>query len=91
MHFNLTRRLYTNINISKAFGFKAVVYYIKDNNFNFNFAIANYSDNSKPLAATIRTTYPKKSSIEPIMFLSRWLSLAEHWYWLTKLEIASLV
>ena len=71
MHFNLTCRLYANINTSKAFSFKVIVYYIKDNDFNFNFAIANYSNNSKPLVATIKTTYLKKSSIKPIMFLSR--------------------
>ena len=76
MHFDLTCRFYTDINASKAFGFGAIVYYVKDND--SNSAIADYSDNSKPLAATIRTTYSKKFSIKPIMFLSRWLLLVEH-------------
>ena len=91
MHFDPTRRLYADIDASKAFGFGAVVYHVKDDDSNSDSATADCSDNSKPPAATIRTTYPKKSSIEPIMFLSRRLSPAEHRYWPTELEIAGLV
>ena len=76
MHFDPSRRLYANVDASKAFGFGVVVYYIKDDD--SSSAIADYSDTSEAPAAAIRSTYPKKSSIEPIMFLSRRLSLAEH-------------
>ena len=89
VHFDPTRRLYADVDASKAFGIGAVVYHVKDDD---PHATADCSDNSKaPAAATTRPAYPKKSSIEPIMFLSRRLSPAEHRYWPTELEIAGLV
>jgi len=52
-----------------------------------NSPTADCSDISKAPTAT----YPKESSIKPIICLSRRLSLVEHQYWPTKLEIAGLV
>ena len=63
VHFDPSRRLYADVDASKAFGFGAVIYHVKDDALD---------------SAT--ATYPRKSSIEPIMFLSRQLSLVEHWY-----------
>ena len=57
-----------NLNASKAFGFGAVLYHSKDDEFSL-----------------------KKTSIEPVLFLSRLLTDAETRYWSTKLEIAGLV
>ena len=78
VHFDLNRRLYADVDASKAFRIGAVVYYVKDDD--SGSATADCSNISEAPAATTRTTYPKKSNIEPIMFLSRWLSLAEHCY-----------
>ena len=88
VHFDPTRRLYADVDASKAFGIGAVVYHVKDDA--SDPATADCSNNSEGPAAT-KPAYLKKSSIEPIMFLSRRLSSAEHQYWPTELEIAGLV
>jgi hypothetical protein len=86
VHFDPNRCLYTDINASKAFGIGIVVYHVKE-------------DGSEALAGCSKTSvegghkpeYPKESNIEPIMFLSRRLSTAEHRYRPTELEVAGLV
>jgi hypothetical protein len=64
VHFDFNYYFYVNVNASKTFRIKAIVYYIKDNN--FDFVIINYSNTFKALVAL----YLKKSSIKLIMFLS---------------------
>ena len=79
--------MYVDVDASKAFRIRAVVYHVKD-----NLAITDCSNDSKALVATTtKPAYLRKSSIKLIMFLSRRLSSAEHCYWPTELEIASLV
>ena len=78
MHFDLNRRLYANVDASKAFGIGVVVYYVKDDESKGLFAIADYSKSS--ITRGPKPKYPKKSNIEPIMFLSCRLLLAEHRY-----------
>jgi hypothetical protein len=71
-----TRRLYADLNASKAFGFSVVIYHVKgDGEASLN-----------PL-----DKYPNRSDIEPIMFLSRMHAPAETRYWPTELEVAGLV
>jgi hypothetical protein len=72
VHFNPTKRLYIDLDASKAFGFGAVLYHVKDE-------------------SASGEGYPKRSQIEPIMFLSRMLGTAERNYWPTELEIAGIV
>src|SRR5438045_6236072 len=89
VHFDPNRRLYADIDASKAFGLGIVVYHAKDDG---SEALAATADRSR--ASTeggAKPEYPKKSTIEPIMFLSRRLSPAEHRYWPTELEVAGLV
>lgn len=38
-----------------------------------------------------KSKLPAATSVEPIVFLSQWLSSAESRYWLTELEVACLV
>ena len=89
VHFDPSRRLYADIDASKAFGIGIVVYHVKDDG---SEALAAAADCSKTsIEGGVKPEYPKKSNIEPIMFLSRRLSPAEHRYWPTELEVAGLV
>jgi transposase InsO family protein len=76
VHFSPSRRLYIDLDSSKAFGIGAVVYHVKDDD----------EASPQPLDG-----YPKRTDIEPVMFLSRMLSPAETRYWPTELEVAGLV
>ena len=76
VHFTPSRRLYIDLDSSKAFGIGAVVYHVKGD------------DETSP---TLLDGYPNRTDIEPIMFLSRMLSLAETRYWPTELKVAGLV
>ena len=94
VHFDPNRRLYADIDASKAFGFGVVVYHVKDDGSEALTAAADCSQTSIKGGAArpeSKPEYPKKSAIEPILFLSRRLSPAEHRYWPTELEIAGLV
>jgi hypothetical protein len=75
VHFSPVRRLYVDLDSSKAFGFGAVVYHVKGDD----------------EASKLLDGYPNRADIEPIMFLSRMLSPAETRYWPTELEVAGLV
>ena len=89
VHYDPNRRLYADIDASKAFGMGIVVYHVKNDG---SEAVAAAADCSKFLAeGGSKPEYPKKPDIEPIMFLSRRLSPAEHRYWPTELEVAGLV
>ena len=89
VHFDPSRHLYADIDASKAFGIGIVVYHVKDDG---SEALAAAADCSKTsIEGGVKPEYPKKSNIEPIMFLSRRLSPAEHQYWPTELEVAGLV
>lgn len=68
-HHDPKRRLYMDLDASKARGFGAMVYNCRD-------------ETMDP---------PRRSSIEPILFLSKLLNDAEQRYWPTELEVASLV
>ncbi|TAQ83100.1 hypothetical protein B7494_g8576 [Chlorociboria aeruginascens] len=41
--------------------------------------------------ASMRSTYPRKSDIEPVMFLSRKLNTAEEKYWPTEMEMTAVI
>lgn len=70
-HHDPKRRLYVDLDASKARGFGAMAYHCKDE-----------SQTNDP---------PRKSTIEPILFLSKLLNDAEKNYWPTELEVAGLV
>ena len=70
-HHDPKRRLYVDLDASKARGFGAMVYHCKDK--------------------SQMTDPPCRSTIEPILFLSKLLNDAEKRYWLTELEVAGLV
>ena len=76
VHFDPNRRLYVDVDASKAFGIGVVVYYVKDDNSKALTTIVDYSKTS--IKRGTKFEYPKKSNIKLIMFLSCWLSLAEH-------------
>ena len=86
VHHDLSQHLYLDINASKEFGFRAVIYHYKLrtelNNAN---AVKNNSNLGK------RQFTPQYSDIQPIMFLSKMLSPAERNYWPTEMEVACLV
>src|SRR5947209_5549773 len=78
VHYNPNRRLYADIDTSKAFGISIVVYHVKDDG---SEALTATADCSKlPIEGATKPKYPKKHNVEPIMFLSCWLSSAEHRY-----------
>ena len=73
LHYNPSCQLYINLDASKAFCFRAMVYYSKD---------TITQDNNAP---------PKKTSIEPILFLSQLLTDTKTQYWPTELKTMGLV
>ena len=76
VHFDKTRVLYIDVDASKERGFGIMVYHVKP------------KDGQEVIVTSIP---PKRTDVEPIMFLSKVLSPAESRYWPTELEMASLV
>ena len=70
-HHDPKRRLYVDLDTSKARGFGAMAYHYKGE-----------AQTNDP---------PRKSTIEPILFLGKLLNDAEKRYWPTELEVAGLV
>jgi len=81
VHFDSAKRLYIDLDASKSFGFGAMIYHTKEE------VHTNIKEGDPPIAKT----FPSKSSIQPIMFLSRLLKPAETRYWPTELELAGMV
>ena len=76
VYFDPNYCLYANVDASKVFGIGDVVYHVKDDGLE-----ATTTDYNKTFVeGGPKPEYPKKSNIEPIIFLSCWLSLAEHCY-----------
>ena len=71
VHFSPMRKLYIDLDISKKWGFAAIVYYVKDD--------------------IIYKDVIPRTSVQPILFLSKLLNTAEANYWPTKLETAGIV
>ena len=80
VHFSPIWWLYIDINSLKAFGISAIIYHVKGNKLDIGEASSKAPDG-----------YPKHEDIEPIMFLSQMLSMAEGQYWPMELELTSLV
>jgi hypothetical protein len=74
-YFNASRRLYIDIDAFKDYGFGVIVYHMQN-------------DNNGPLDYTLKDNRVK---IQPIIFLSKFLTGAESKYWPTKLKMAGLV
>lgn len=86
VHFDSAKQLYIDLDASKCFGFGAMVYHTKEpHTDNKNGGLSNTETSSKG------KTIPLKSSIQPIMLLSRLLKSAETRYWPTELELAGMV
>ena len=79
IHYNLKCQLYTDINTSKEFSFRAHIYHMKENH---SFIRA--------LSESFITTAEQKS-LKSILFFSKALFNTETHYWLTELEVADLV
>ena len=79
IHYNLKCQLYTDMNVSKKFSFRAYIYHMKENH---SFIRA--------LSKSFITTAEQKS-LKSILFLSKTLSNAETHYWSTELEVAGLI
>ena len=76
VHFDPARTLWIDLDASKEFGFGVMIFHVKDE------AATTTSSGSK---------WPARTSMQPIMFLSRLLTTAESNYWPTELEIAGFV
>ncbi|KAI0997352.1 hypothetical protein K3495_g10831 [Podosphaera aphanis] len=84
VHYDNHRQTYIDIDASKEFGVGVMIYHVKD-------TLEQNRDNASLEMAKNNTGKPLQKSVQPIMFLSRMLSMAEKNYWPTELEVAALV
>ena len=74
-HYDQKRVMYVDLDSSKQMGFAAIVYHIKGD----------------PPLGSIDICKVPRTSVQPIMFLSKLLNTAESNYWPTELEVAGIV
>ena len=93
-HHNPKRTLYIDLDASKSYGFGAMLYHVKDlkNKATNSPRVDNPEDSeNKAKESGLRWKKPPQSSVQPILYLSRMLTVAETHYWPTELEVACLV
>ena len=91
IHIDFTRCLYIDLNASKKNGFGAIIYHIRDENKVFTNSGAGLPGIFTSKKASGASSFPSKSDIQPIMFLSKTLSKTKRNYGATELKMAGMV